>query len=153
MTSSGRRPAELKTDAPPSLVPGPATASNVSSVEIVDEFIRRPQAIRAIGGNLLCDNGNGISPAAPALIPATRESLDDIRWREEADDWRALGRSPDHHEWLRLLPHSNKTPARGRSARISILVVSVNKVSNDCDNDDCHNDPSQHLPHLAFVNH
>ena len=35
-------------------------------------------------------------------FPATRESLGRIRRREGEEGWRALGRSPDRHEWLEL---------------------------------------------------
>jgi N-acetyl-1-D-myo-inositol-2-amino-2-deoxy-alpha-D-glucopyranoside deacetylase len=43
------------------------------------------------------DGGSGdIRPG----FPATRESLGRIRMQEDADAWRAVGRSPDRHEWL-----------------------------------------------------
>ena len=35
-------------------------------------------------------------------FPATRESLGRIHRREGEEGWRALGRSPDRHEWLEL---------------------------------------------------
>ena len=43
------------------------------------------------------DGGSGdIRPGSPA----TRESLGRIRMQEDEDGWRAVGRSPDRHEWL-----------------------------------------------------
>ena len=43
------------------------------------------------------DGGSGdIRPG----FPATRESLGRIRMQEDEDGWRAVGRSPERHEWL-----------------------------------------------------